>query len=159
MLLGHPRVIGFRSWDAIAHSMVKQFLDGALIKQFFDSILFQAPTYSARGISRDFVVRPTYILDLKVISHHSHHPPMPNGIQIGCHHDISQRVIVDLHEEGLILQILPKLISYGPFESQELQFRRVVLGLTSLKAMTGIGYGMVSAINLLLGGHRPQSLN
>ena len=39
MFLGHPRVIGFCSWDAKARSVAKQLLDGALIEQFFDGVL------------------------------------------------------------------------------------------------------------------------
>ena len=46
MFLGHPRVVGFRPWDTVACSMAKQLLDGTLIKQFFDGVLIQAPTYS-----------------------------------------------------------------------------------------------------------------
>ena len=58
----------------------------------------------------------------------------------------------------IILQILPKLFGYGPFQSQELQFRRVILQLASLGASTGLGYRMIMAIGLLLGEHCPQSL-
>ena len=58
----------------------------------------------------------------------------------------------------IILQILPKLFGHGPFQSQELQFRRVILQLASLGASTGIGYRMIMAVSLLLGEHCPQSL-
>ena len=63
MLLGHPRVVGLCSRDAIAHSMAEQLFDGALIKQFLDSILIQMPTHVTKGIG-NLVVCPTYILDL-----------------------------------------------------------------------------------------------
>ena len=70
------------------------------------------------------------------------------------HHDI----IVGPNEEGLVLQILPKLFSHGPFQGQELQFRRVILQLASLEAMTGIGHRVITAVVLLLGKHCPQPL-
>ena len=136
--------------------MAEQLLDGILVQQFFNSILIQVPTYSAQGVG-NLIVRPAHVLDLKVISCHSCHPFMSNGIQIGNHHDVGQRVIVSLDEEGLVLQVLLKLVSHGPLEGQELQFGGVVLEFASFKATTGISYGMVPAIILLLGEHSPQS--
>ena len=104
------------------------------------------------------VVRPAYVLDLKVVLCHCRYPPVPDGIQIGHRQDIGQWVIVSSNEEGLALQIFPKLFGYGPFQGQELQFRRVVLQLTSLEAVTGIGHWVITAIILLLGEHCPQAL-
>ena len=81
---------------------------------------------------------------------------MPDSIQVGRHHDIGQRIIVSSDKEGLILQVFPKLVSHSSFESQKLQLRGVVPGFTSLEAMTGIGYGVIPAIVLLLGEHHPN---
>ena len=67
---------------------------------------------------------------------------MSDGIQIGRRHDVGQRIVVGADEERLVLQILPKLFSHGPLESKELQLRGVILQLTSLEAMTGVGNGM-----------------
>ena len=39
---------------------------------------------------------------------------MPDGVQIGHRHDVGQRVVVRSDEEGLILQVLLKLVSHGP---------------------------------------------
>ena len=82
---------------------------------------------------------------------------MPDGIQIRHRHDVGQWVVVRSDEEGLILQVLLKLVSHGPLQGQELQFRGVIPGFTSLEASTGIGYGVIPAIVLLLGEHCPQS--
>ena len=60
--------------------------------------------------------------------------------------------------KGLVLQIFLKLVGHGPLEGQEFQLRGVVLEFASFKAMTGISYGMVPAIILLLGEHRPPVL-
>ena len=43
-------------------------------------------------------------------------------------------------------------------ETVQLQLRRVILQLASLEALTGIGYRMITSIDLLLGEHCPQSL-
>ena len=83
---------------------------------------------------------------------------MSDGIQIGRCHDVGQRIVVGADQEGLILQIFPKLFSHGPLESQELQLRRVIFQLTSLEAATSVGEGMVTTVILLLGEHRSQSL-
>ena len=99
-----------------------------------------------------------YVLDLEVVPHHCRYPPVPNSVQIGHRQDIGQWVIVGSNEEGLVLQILPKLFGHGPFQGQELQFRRVVLQVASLEAVTGIGYWVITAIILLLGEHGPQAL-
>ena len=82
---------------------------------------------------------------------------MSDGIQIGRRHDVGQRIVVGVDEERLVLQILPKLFSHSPLESQELQLRGVIFQLTSLEATTGIGDRMVTAVVLFLGEHRSQS--
>ena len=157
MFLCYPGVVGLSSRDAIAHSIAEQLFDGTLIKQFLVGILIQTPTHTAQGIG-DLVVHPMHILDLDVLTRHCRHPSVSNSVQVGHCHDIGQRVIVGPYKEGLILQILPKLFGHGPFQSQELQFRRVILQLASLEALTGIGYRMIMAVDLLLGEHCPQSL-
>ena len=134
--------------------MVEQLLDGILVQQFFDGVFIQVPTYIAKGVG-DLVVCPMYVLDLKVVSSHCPYPLVPDGVQVRHHHDIGERVIVGPDEEGLILQILSKLLSYGSFESQELQFRRVVLQLTSLEAATSVGYGVITTVVLFLRQHCP----
>ena len=55
MFLGHSRVIGLSSWNAIACSMAEQLLDGILVKQFINGVLIQAPTHSAQDVG-DFIV-------------------------------------------------------------------------------------------------------
>ena len=82
MLLYHSRVIGLGPGDAVTHSMIEQFFNGTLVEQFFDSLLIQSLAYTAEGVS-DLVIRPAYIIDLKVVSSHCHHPPMLDGVQIG----------------------------------------------------------------------------
>ena len=77
-------------------------------------------------------------------------------INFRCHHDIGQRVIVGPNEEGLILQILPKLFSHGPFQGQEHQFRGVILQLASLEATTGVGHRVITAVVLFMREHCPQ---
>ena len=62
---------------------------------------------------------------------------MPDSVQIGCRHDIGQLITVGSDKEGLILQVFPKLVGHGPFESQKLQLRGVVPGFTSLEATAG----------------------
>ena len=59
---------------------------------------------------------------------------MPDSIQIRRLHNIGQWIVVSSDKEGLILQVLLKLVSHGPFEGQELQLRGVVPGFTSLEA-------------------------
>ena len=82
---------------------------------------------------------------------------MSDGIQIWHRHDVGQRIVVGEDKERLVLQILPKLFSHGPLESQELQLRGVIFQLASLEAATGVGGGMVTAIVLFLGEHHSQS--
>ena len=82
---------------------------------------------------------------------------MSDGIQIGRRHDVGQRIVVGADEERLVLQILPKLVSHGPLESQKLQLRGVILKLASLEAATGVGNGMVTVVILFWGEHRSQS--
>ena len=154
MLLSHSRIVGLSSRGAIVHSVVEQLLDGILIQQLFDGVFIQVPTYTAKGVG-DFIVCPTYVFDLEVVSSHCRYPPVSDGIQVRRRHDIGQRVIVGPDEEGLVLRILPKLLSYGPFEGQELQFRGVVLQLASLEAVTSLGYGVITTIALFLGQHCP----
>ena len=156
MLLHHSRVVGLSSGDAVTHGVIEQFFNGTLVEQLLDGLFIQSPTHPAEGIS-DLVIRPAYVLDLKVVSSHCCHPPMCDGIQIGRHHDVGQRIVVGADQEGLVLQIFPKLFSHGPLESQELQFRRVIFQLASLEAATSVGDGMVTTIVLLLGEHRSQS--
>ena len=96
----------------------------------------------AEGIG-DLVIRPAYVLDLKVVSGHCRHPPMSDGVQIGHRHDVGQWIVVGADQKGLILQIFPKLFSHGALESQELQLRRVIFQLASLEAVTSVGDGMV----------------
>ena len=122
------------------HSVIEQFFNGTLVEQLFDGLLIQSLTYMAEGVG-DLVIHPVYILDLEVVSSHCHHPPMSDGIQIGCRHDVGQQIVVGADEERLVLQILPKLFSHGPLESQELQLRGVILQLASLEAATGVGDG------------------
>ena len=156
MLLHHSRVISLGSADTVTHSMIKQFFNGTLVKQLLDGLFIQSPAHAAEGIG-NLVIHPTYVLNLKVVSSHCHHPPMSDSIQIGHRHDIGQWIVVGADQEGLVLQILPKLFSHGPLESQELQLRRVIFQLTSLEATTSIGDGMVTTVVLLLGEHRSQS--
>ena len=156
MLLHHSRVIGLGSGDDVMDSVIEQFFNGTLAEQLLDGLFIQSPAHLAEGIG-DLVICPAYVLDLKVVSGHCHHPPMSDGIQIGCRHDIGQRIVVNADQEGLVLQIFPKLFSHGPPESQELQLRRVIFQLASLEAMTSIGDGMVTTVVLLLGQHRSQS--
>ena len=119
-------------------------------------VIEQSPAHVAEGVG-DLVICPAYVLDLKVVSGHCRHPPMSDSIQIGCRHDVGQRIVVGADQEGLILQIFPKLFSHGPLESQELQLRRVIFQLASLEVATSVGDGMVMTIVLLLGEHRSQS--
>ena len=125
------------------HSVIEQFFNGTLVEQLFDGLLIQSLAYTAEGVG-NLVIHPTYILDLEVVSSHCCHPPMSDGVQIECRHDVGQRIVVGADEERLVLQILPKLFSHGPLESQELQLRGVILQLASLEAMTGVGDGMVT---------------
>ena len=138
------------------HGVIEQFFNGTLVKQLLDGLFIQSPTHAADGVG-DLVIRPAYVLDLKVVSCHCRHPPMSDGIQIGRCHDVGQWIVVGGDQEGLILQIFPKLFSHGPLESQELQLRRVIFQLASLEAATSVGDGMVMTIFLLLGEHRSQS--
>ena len=156
MLLHHFRDVSLSSGDAVTHGVIEQFFNGILVEQLLDGLFIQSPAHAAEGIG-DLVIHPAYVLDLKVVSSHCRHPPMSDGIQIGCRHEIVQRIVVCVDQEGLVLQILPKLFSHGPLESQEIQFRRVIFQLASLEAMTSVGDGMVMAVVLLLGEHRPQS--
>ena len=157
MLLHHSRVVGLGSGDAVTHGVIEQFFNGTLVEQLLDGLFIQSPTHVAECVG-DLVICPTYILNLKVVSGHCHHPPMSDSIQIGCHHDVGERIVVSADQEGLILQIFPKLFSHGSLESQELQLRRVIFQLTSLEAVTSVGDGMVTTVVLLLGEHRSQSL-
>ena len=156
MLLHHSRVVGLGSGDAVTHSVIEQFSDSTLVEQLLDSLLIQSPAYTTEGIS-DLVIHPAYVLDIEVVSSHCHHPPMSDGIQIGCRHDVGQRIVVSVDQERLVLQILPKLFSHGPLESQELQLRGVIFQLASLEATTGVSDGMVTAVVLLLGEYHSQS--
>ena len=90
-----------------------------------------------------------WIEAIKVVPCHYRYPPVHDSIQIGRRQDIGQWVIVGSNEKGLVLQILPKLFGHGPFQGQELQFRRVVLQLASLEAATG-GFCSSSTVFLLV---------
>ena len=157
MLLHHSRVVDLGSGDAVTHSVIEQFFNGTLVEQLLDGLFIQSPAHTAEGVG-DLVICPAYVLNLKVVSGHCCHPPMSDNVQIGHHHDVGQRIVVGADQEGLILQIFPKLFSHGPLESQELQFRRVIFWLASLEAATSVGDGMVMTVVLLLGEHRSQSL-
>ena len=116
MLLHHSRGIGLGSGDAVTHSVIEQFFNGTLVEQLLDGLFIQSPAHAAEGVS-DLVIHPAYVLDLRVVSDHCRHPPMSDGVQIGCHHDVGERIVVGADQEGLILQIFPKLFSHGPLES------------------------------------------
>ena len=124
--------------------------NSTLVKQLLDGLLIQPLAYTAEGVS-DLVIRPAYIVDLEVVSSHCCHPPMSDGIQIGHLHEVSQWIVVGVDEERLVLQILPKLFSHGPLESQELQLRGVIFQLASLEAATGVGDGMGNGHHLVFG--------
>ena len=145
MLLNHSRVINLSSGDAVMHGMIEQFFNGTLVEQLLDGLFIQLLTHAAEGFG-DLVIHPVYVLDLKDVSSHCHHPPMSNAIQIGHRYDVGQQIVVSADQEGLVLQILPKLFSHGPLESQELQFRRVVFQHTSIEATTSIGDRMVMTV-------------
>ena len=125
------------------HGVIEQLLNGILVEELLNGLLIQMPAHAAEGVG-DLVIHPTYVFDLEVVSGHCRHPPVSDGIQVRHRHDIGQWVIIGADQEGLVLQILPKLLCHGPLESQELQFRRVVLQLASLEATTSIGDGMVT---------------
>ena len=42
------------------------------------------------------------------------YPAVSNCVQIGCGHHVGEQVIVRLHLEGLVLQVLLELLGYGP---------------------------------------------
>ena len=156
MLLHHSRVVGLGSGDTVMHSVIEQFFNSTLVEQLFDGLLIESLAYMAEGVG-NLVIRPAYILDLEVVSSHCRHPPTSDGVQIGRHHDIGQWIVVSADEERLVLQILPKLFSHGPLESQELQLRGMILQLASLDATTGVGDEMVMVVILFLGEHHSQS--
>ena len=106
MLLHHSRVVGLGSGDAVTHGVVEQFFNGTLVKQLLDGLFIQSPAHLAEGVG-NLVIRSAYVLDLKVVSSHCRHPPMSNGVQIGRCHDIGQRIVVGVDQEGLVLQVLP----------------------------------------------------
>ena len=140
MLLHHSRVVSLGSGDAVTQGMVEQFFNGTLVKQLLDGLFIQSPAHAAEGIG-NLVICPAYILDLKVVSSHCRHPPMSDSIQIGHRHNVGWRIVVGADQEGLVLQVLPKLFSHSPLESQELQLRGVIFQLASLEAVTGVGNG------------------
>ena len=155
MLLNHSRVIDLGSGDAVTHGVIEQFFNGTWSSSSLTaSSSSHSPTW-AEGIG-DLVICPAYVLNLKVVSSHCRHPPMLDSVQIGCHHEVGQQIVVSADQEGLVLQILPKLFSHSPLESQELQFRRVVFQLASLEAATSIGDGMVMAVILPLESITPN---
>ena len=137
-------------------SVIEQFFNSTLVEQLLDGLFIQSLAYAAEGVC-DLVIHPTCIFNLKVVSSHCRHPPMSDGVQIGHRHDVGQRIVVGADQERLVLQILPKLFSHSPLESQELQLRGVLLQVASLEAATSVGDGMVTAVVLLLGDHRSQS--
>ena len=145
MLLNHSRVVDLSSGDAVMHGMIEQFFNGTLVEQLLDGLFIQLLTHAAEGFG-DLVIRPAYVLNLKDVSSNCHHPPMSDAIQIGRRYDVGQQIVVSADQEGLVLQILPKLFSHGPLESQELQFRRVVFQRTSIEATTSIGDRMVMTV-------------
>ena len=157
VLLHHSRVVGLCSGNAVTHSMIEQFFNGTLVKQLFDGLLIQSLAHMAEGVS-NLVICPVYVLDLEVVSSHCRHPPMSDGVQIGRRHDVGQQIVVGADEERLVLQILPKLFSHGPLESQELQLGGVILQLAYLEATTGVRDGMLTVVVLFLGEHHSQSL-
>ena len=48
------------------------------------------------------------------------HPAVSDRIQFRSGHHVGERVIVSLHSEGLVLQILSKLFCYHPLKGKEL---------------------------------------
>ena len=79
MLLHHSRVVGLGSGDAIMHGVIEQFFNGILVEQLLDGLFIQSPAHAAEGIG-DLVIHPAYVLDLKIVSSHCHHPPMSDSI-------------------------------------------------------------------------------
>ena len=88
------------------HGVIEQFFNGTLVEQLLDGLFIQSPVHAAEGIG-DLVIHPAYVLDLKVVSSYCRHPLMSDGVQIGHRHDIGQRIVIAVDQEGLVLQILP----------------------------------------------------
>ena len=75
---------------------------------------------------------------------------MSDGIQVRGSHHIGKGIVVGAYCEGFVPEVLLKLVSYGPLESQELQLGGMVLSLTSFQLLASIGDQVEFAVVLFL---------
>ena len=84
---------------------------------------------------------------------------MTKSIQVGGNEDVGQWIIIRPYCEGLVLEVFPKLLSYGPLEGQELELGGMILGLSSFKFSTCKGHWVVMPVVGLLEQYGTQSFS
>ena len=71
---------------------------------------------------------------------------MTGCIQLGCHKDICEGVVVSVHIKGQPIQVLMEFLNHCPLEGEKLQLVCWVVGFSLAQASTSIGYYCFGAI-------------
>ena len=71
---------------------------------------------------------------------------MTGCIQLGCHKDVCEGVVVSVHIKGQPIQVLVEFLNHWPLEGEKLQLVCWVVGFGLAQAPTGTGYYFFGAI-------------
>ena len=71
---------------------------------------------------------------------------MTGCIQLGCHKDICEGVVVSVHIKGQPIQVFMEFLDHCPLEGEKLQPVCWVVGFSLAQVSTGIGYYCFGAI-------------
>ena len=140
-LLDYSDVVGLSPGRSTRLRVVEQLCYRVQIKPSFD------PTQSIGHL----VIGAFEVFDGHVIAGQGGDPTVAQGIEIWCHKNISERVVVRQHGEWPVLQVFPELFCNGSLKSQELQLGRMVFGLSPFQLTTSESNGVPLAVWLLLG--------
>ena len=103
--------------------------DDHLIQNGFNLMGVQGFVYPAEGIS-SHIISTTLIFNGEVKVGKRGHPSMSTCIKIRGGKKISEGIIVSLHNEGLVDEILFEKVCNGPLEHEELGLTRVIVPLS-----------------------------
>ena len=110
LLLDYPDVVSLCPGRRTRLRMVEQLCYGVWIKPGLDL---------AQSISH-LVIRAFKVFDGHVVAGQSGVPTVAEGIEIWCHKNISERIVVRQHGEWPVLQVFLELFRNGPLKGQEL---------------------------------------
>ena len=97
--------------------------------------------HSAEGISSS-IIPTTLIFDGEVKIGEGGHPSMPAHIKVRGGKKIGEGIIISLHNERLVNEILLNVVHNSPLKGEELSLARVIVPLSLSQRSASISNGM-----------------